>query len=534
MTTLTIKPDMLEMISSPAKAGRKRMIKVDTYKYIKDLHVKERKSIRQISREVGLSRQTIRKILYGSVEDTTTYKRKVEPPAPLRNQFEPIIREWLIGDKTSPSKQRHNSQRIFERLQDEYDFTGGCSTVRGWVRDIKRELNIEQIEASLPLEHDPLGYAQCDWTPALARINGQDMQGELFLLRFSHSKAFFVRFYPHQRQEAFFDAHEHAFVFFGGVPRQILYDNLKTAVKKVLVGRKREEQDAFIKFRAHHGFDSQFCNVAKGNEKGIVEGLARYIKAHAFTPVPEFASIDALNEWLEARCQTLNARPRGKQKISFQEGLEEERAMLLPLSRHSFDCCSRKEAKVNHHSLISFDKNQYSVPVTYVGRILTVKGYITEIRIYDKQTLAATHPRSYESGKQHFILEHYFKLLERKPRAVGQAKPVKQAELPPPFAAYHQKAQRHDPDRGDKLFVAVLLLLKRYPVTILSDAIEQALAQNIVGIELIENYAEELFRQKQEAKQLPPEAMQSTSSPLAIAPPSISRYLQLQEDGVSA
>ncbi len=509
------------------------MIKVDTYKYIKDLHVKERKSIRKICKEVGLSRQTIRKILYGSVEETTTYKRTVEPPAPLRSQFEPIIKEWLVNDQTSPRKQRHNSQRIFERLQEEHEFTGGCSTVRGWVRDIKRVLNMDHIEAFVPLEHDPMGYAQCDWTPAMARLNGLDVHGELFLLRFSNSKAFFVRFYPHQRQEAFFDAHEHAFEFFNGIPGQILYDNLKTAVKKVLVGRKREEQDAFIKFRAHHGFDSQFCNPAKGNEKGIVEGLARYIKAHAFTPVPEFSSIEALNEWLAARCRTLNAKPRGKQKTSFQERFDEERARLLPLSKHSFDCCSRKEAKVNHYSLISFDKNQYSVPVTYPGRILTVKGYISEVRIYDKQTLVATHPRSYESGKQLFILEHYFKLLERKPRAVSQAKPVREARLPAVFAAYHHQAQRQDPGQADKLFVAVLLLLKHHPIAVLGEALEKSLAQNLVSIEVIQNYAEELTRHEKPVKHPVQEPVQASCSS-TVAPPAISRYCQLHEGEVSA
>lgn len=509
------------------------MIKVDTYKYIKDLHVKERKSIRQISREVGLSRQTIRKILFGSVEETTTYKRKAEPPAPLRQQFEPIIKEWLLNDQTSPRKQRHNSQRIFERLQEEHEFTGGSSTVRGWVRDIKRILDLETIDAFIPLEHDPRGYAQCDWTPAMARIGGKEVHGELFLLRLSHSKMFFVRFYPHQRQEAFFDAHEHAFSFFQGVPEQILYDNLKTAVKKVLVGRKREEQDAFLKFRAHHGFDSQFCNPAKGNEKGIVEGLARYIKAHAFTPVPEFVSIEALNEWLAVRCQTLNARPRGKQKISFLERFEEERAKLLPLSKHTFDCCSRKEAKVNHYSLIAFDKNQYSVPVSYPGRILTVKGYIGEVRIYDKQTLVAAHPRSYESGQQVFILEHYFKLLERKPRSVGQAKPVRQAELPASFAAYHQLAQRQDFDHADKLFVAVLLLLKQYPVAVLAESLDKALLQNQVSIELIQNYADEVIRYKEPSKHHEAKPVPS-SFPAPVAPPAINRYLQLHEGGVSA
>lgn len=509
------------------------MIKVDTYKYIKDLHVKERKSIRQISREAGLSRQTIRKILYGSVEETTTYKRKEEPLAPLRSQFEPIIKEWLIKDQSSPRKQRHNSQRVFERLQEEHEFTGGSSTVRGWVRDLRRVLDLENIPAFMPLEHDPLGYAQCDWTPAMARIHGQDVHGELFLLRLSHSKAFFVRFYPHQRQEAFFDAHEHAFSFFTGIPEQILYDNLKTAVKKILVGRKREEQDSFLKFRAHHGFDSQFCTPAKGNEKGIIEGLARYIKAHAFTPVPEFPSIEALNEWLVVRCQTLNARPRGKRKISFQERFEEERARLLPLAKHTFDCCSRKEAKVNHYSLIAFDKNQYSVPVTYPGRILTVKGYIGEIRIYDKEMLVAVHPRCYESAKQVFILEHYFKLLERKPRAVGQAKPVRQADLPTVFAAFHRQAQKQDPDQADKHFVAVLLLLKHYPVAVLAEALERALAQNMVNVELIQTYAEELIRCKKIARLSVQESVQP-SMPASVAPTAISRYRQLQEGGASA
>ena len=510
------------------------MIKVDTYKYIKDLHVRERQSIRQISREVGLSRQTIRKILYGSVEDTTKYKRVVAPPAPLRSQFEPIIKQWLIDDQKNPAKQRLNSQRIFDILEDKYHFAGGCSTVRCWVREIKQTLNLEHIDAFMPLEHDPLGHAQCDWTPVLVRINGRDVHGELFLLRFSHSKEFFVRFYPHQRQEAFFDAHEHAFAFFGGIPRQILYDNLKTAVKKVLVGRKREEQDSFIKFRAHHGFDSQFCNPAKGNEKGIVEGLARYIKAHAFSPVPEFLSIEALNEWLITRCQTLNARPRGKRKISFHDQFAEEKAMLLLLSKHTFDCCSRKEAKVNHYSLLTFDKNHYSVPITYAGRILTVKGYVGEVRIYDKETVVATHPRSYESGKQCFILEHYFKLLERKPRSVGQAKPVRQAALPACFAAYHQQAQRHQPDQADKLFVAVLLLLKHYPVAILSEAVEKALAQHVLSVELIEHYVDERIRSQNLAKPQAPEPTQSASSPPTIQAPAIDRYRQLQEGSVSA
>ncbi|SDF87935.1 IS21 family transposase [Sporolituus thermophilus] len=510
------------------------MIKVDTYKYIKDLHIRERKSIRQISREVGLSRQTIRKILYQSLEDVTTYKRQAPPPAPLRNQFGAIIRQWLLDDQKRPPKQRHNSQRIFERLTEEYDFTGGASTVRKWVREIKKELNLERIEAFLPLDHDPKGYAQCDWTPAVAKINGQDVVGEIFLLRFSYSKAFYIRFYPHQRQEAFFDAHEHAFAFFGGVPSQILYDNLKTAVKRVLVGRQREEQDAFLKFRAHHGFESQFCNVAKGNEKGIVEGLARYVKNHIFTPVPEFTSIEALNEWLEECCRKLNNRPRGKQKISFQDRFAEEKDLLRPLSIHTFDCCSRKEVKVNRFSLITFDKNQYSVPVDYVGRLLTVKGYVHEIRIYDKQTLVACYPRSYDSGQQYFKLEHYLKLLERKPRAVGQAKPVRQANLPAIFTQYHLEVLKKDPQNGNKQFVALLLLLRQYSVDLLATAIEKALETGIVAVDAVQAALEVAVRDKTRAVSENTSAEINVSPTNTVAPVQISRYQELIQGGKSA
>lgn len=375
------------------------MIKVDTYKHIKDLHIKERKSIRRIAQDTGLSRQTIRKILYGSVEEATAYKRKTPPPAPLKDKYMPIIRQWIEENLSAPRKQKYKASRIFERLQEEHAFTGGASTVRGWFREIKQELNIEQLEAVLPLEHDPLGYAQCDWTPVLVNLDGIEVCGELFLLRMSYSKKFFARFYPHQRQEAFFDAHEQAFRYFGGVPQQILYDNLKTAVKKVLVGRAREEQDAFIKFRAHHGFDSQFCNPAKGNEKGGVEGLARYLKWHIFTPVPSFQDVDSLNSWILERCEKLNNRARGKEKISFGDRFEEEKSKLLPLTKHTFDCCARKEAKVNRFSLLTFDRNEYSVPVELIGKTLTVKGYVHEIRIYNNQSLVAKHQRSYQTDQ---------------------------------------------------------------------------------------------------------------------------------------
>ncbi|MCW2279524.1 IS21 family transposase [Heliophilum fasciatum] len=509
---------------------------MDTYKHIKDLHIKERQSIRKIAKISGLSRQTIRKILYGSVEETTRYKRKTPAPSPLKDQYAPILREWLLENQNAPAKQRYTASRLYERLTEEHGFTGGESTVRRWVREIKQELNLERIEAFIPLEHDPVGNAQCDWTPATIRINGEDVNGEVFLLRFSHSRAFYVRFYPHQRQEAFLDAHEHSFAFFGGVPPRILYDNLKTAVKRVLVGRQRDEQDVFIKFRAHHGFDSDFCNPAKGNEKGGVEGLARYVKWHLFTPVPDFPSIDALNAWLEERCRLLNSRPRGKEKVSFMERFETERDALLALSSHTFDCCARKEVKVNRFCLVQFDRNQYSVPVEYTGRVVTVKGYVHEIRIYHQQTLIATHTRCYTHGQQRFEIQHYLKLLERKPRAVSQAKPVRQAKLPEPFANYHAAVRRMEPEQGDRDFVHILLLLRRYPIHRIADALTEAMRQSTLSPHDVERLADELEKTSSmipapKISTAPPTEKRSTPQ---VAPTQLNRYAQLAQGTVSA
>lgn len=366
----------------------------------------------------------------------------------------------------------------------------------------------------------------------MARINGQDINGDLFLMRFSNSKAFYARFYPHQRQEAFFDAHEKTFAFFNGIPQTILYDNLKTAVKRVLVGRKREEQDAFVKFRAHHGFDSDFCNRAKGNEKGGVEALARYVKWHIFTPVPEFPTIEALNSWIEERCCKLNAKPRGRNQQSFWDAFELEQDKLLPLSVHTFDCCTRKEAKVNRFSLVQFDRNQYSVPTDYTGKMVTVKGYVDKIEIYYQKTKLAIHERCYDSGKQKFQLEHYLKLLERKPRAVGQAKPVRQANLPKPFAQYHELVQSIDPEEGDRQFVNVLLLLRRYPVHKLSEALILAVEQNRLNPADVEQLVDTIDKPTTKvATNIKTAVIKPTGQ---VAPTQLQRYTSLVKGGVGA
>ena len=302
----------------------------------------------------------------------------------------------------------------------------------------------------------------------------------------------------------------------------------------MLVGRKREEQDSFIKFRAHHGFDSSFCNVAKGNEKGCIEALARYAKLHIFTPLPDFEDIATLNLWIEQRCHKINAKQRNRKGSSFSNLFEQEQPNLLPLSPHTFDCCSRKEVKVNRFSLIQFNNNQYSVPVGYTGRILTVKGYIHDIKIYDKQTLLAVHSRDYGTGKEHFMLEHYLKLLERKPRSVSQARPVRQAQLPAVFQSYHLEIRRHYPEESDKMFVKVLLLLKIYPVQKIEKALDKALQQKTLSIEILHSYLEETIKAIYPVATADT-ALSETSHPTPmIAPTQLSRYNGLMMGGKSA
>jgi len=288
--------------------------------------------------------------------------------------------------------------------------------------------------------------------------------------------------FPSQREKAFFEGHVSAFKYFGGVTFRYIYDNLKTAVKEGF-GRYAKEQESFRRFRAHYAFESSFCNVRAGHEKGLVENLVGWVRRNIPVPVPEVKNFTELNVLLLKRCQRyLNHTIHGRE-ARVGELLRQEQAKLLPLPKIAFDPAKLVEHEADHYATVAFDGNRYSVPVELAGETLTVKGYAQTVKIYYRGKKVAVHERLYQKGRTSYQLPHYINLLELRPRAVWNAKPVKAANLPDCFSQFAQRAT--DPDRA---MVRLLRLVVDEGLARVVKALEQALAAGSNSVQVVEYY----------------------------------------------
>ena len=334
------------------------MYKVDVYLRVRRAVMVEGKSIREVSREFGLHRDTVRKMLAYSVPPG--YRRQTPPKRPKLEPYTGVIDRILEDDLRRPRKQRHTAKRIFERLQDEYGFDGGYTTVKDYVRENRRQTR----EMFVPLSHAP-GHAQCDFGEALVVIGGVEQKAHCFVIDLPHSDGCFVKAYPAETTEAFLDGHVLAFAFLGGVPQSILYDNTRLAVARILGDGRRQRTRAFTELQSHHLFDDRFGRPGKGNDKGKVEGLVGYARRNFLVPIPSFESFDALNAYLERRClERMDARLRGHTETIGQR-MERDLDALLPLPPVAYDACEKQAGRVSSLSLVRYKTNDYSVPVAY-------------------------------------------------------------------------------------------------------------------------------------------------------------------------
>lgn len=422
--------------------------------YIRKLHFIEGWSIRKISRQLPVSRPTIRKMLQDA--EIPKYKLKKPRPSPVMDKYRPILEQWLRDDESAPSKQRHTATRMYERLRDEYGFSGGSSTVRRMVSQLRQSVP----ECFIPLTATPGEQMQVDFGHAQVVIDGINTNACLFCMRLKYSQVPYVVAFPTERLEAFLEGHVQGLTYLGGVPQQGLYDNAKTQVVKILEGPNREEHEWFSSLRAHYLFDSYFCRPRHGNEKGAVENLVKYVRQHALVPVPSFDSWKEFNAFLLAWCE--------QEKSKNQAEWEEERQALRPLPSKSF-CAARPQAvKVSRYFVVVIDRNRYSVPSNYVGQNLLAKAYVDRVEILDRDQVIATHNRCYDRGHTSLRLEHYLTALERKPHAVTHATVVRQ--LPKPFQQVRERMEQSH-STGYKDFLKVLLLMHEYSLEEVSQAI---------------------------------------------------------------
>ena len=438
----------------------------------------EGRSQREVAREYGLARKTVRKMLEYS--EPPGYQRQKPVRRPKLDPWQGVIDAILEDDKQRRRKQRHTAKRIFDRLRAEHAFTGGYTIVKDYVREQK----LRGQEVFVPLTHAP-GTAQADFGEAVVVIAGVEQKAHFMVFGLPHSDDCFVRAYPGETTEAFLDAHVHAFAYFGGVPTRVLYDNTKLAVARILGNGARLKTQAFSSLQSHYLFAEKFGRPARGNDKGKVEGLVGFARRNFMVPIPGFPSWEAFNEHLFAECRRRRERRLRGHSETIAERFERDRAAFLPLPAKPYEACEKVAARVSSLSLVRYRANDYSVPTEYGHRQVLVRGYVDRVEIACSGQVVATHVRSYERECAVYDPLHYLALLEHKSRALDQAAPLTGWELPACFNQLRRLIEARLLKQAGREYIQVLRLLESFSVDEVTAAVEDALRLRTVSFDAV-------------------------------------------------
>lgn len=437
-------------------------------------------SEREVARQFGISRETVRKMQRYSVPPG--YQRKKPIRRPKLGPWVGVIDQILKDDESQPKKQRHTAKRIWDRLKEEHGFTGGYTIVKDYVREARQR----QQEMFVPLAHPP-GDAQADFGEALAVIGGKQLKAHFLCIDLPHSDDCFVMAFPAEQTESFCEGHNQAFAYFGGVPRNIVYDNTKIAVAEILGDGKRKRTQAFTELQSHYLFEARFGRPAKGNDKGKVEGLVGYARRNFLVPVPHVASWEELNRHLLEQCQRRRERKLRGHTETIAERFERDREQLLPLPPVPYEACEKKTTRVSSLSLVRHRTNDYSVPVAYGHRQVLLKAFVWEVVISCGSEIIARHKRSYDREEMIFDPLHYLPLLERKTNALDQAAPLAGWELPAEFQQLRRLLEARLEKRGRRDYVQVLRLLETFSLEEVQKGVQAALRLGAISFDAVKH-----------------------------------------------
>lgn len=390
--------------------------------YIKDLYENQGLSLREISRRLNISFRTVQKYAQRLDWSKTRHTKASPEQYPILAEYIGYIEDILETDQKLPRKQRHTAKRIYDRLCAEQGFTGSYSSVRRYVSKRKGELHTERNAGYLPLEH-PMGHAQVDFGEFLYHdTEGKDKKGYALTMVFPYSNKGYNLAFPSQNQECLLQGMQQIFEYIGGVPIRIRFDNMSTAVVKVLTGPERELTDGFRRFMLHYRFQADFCNPASGNEKGTVENKVGYCRRNMFVPVPTIRSFEDYNRTLLEWCEQDALREHYVQKRPIRELFAEEQGTLLTLPESDFPVCRYETIIVDKCGFARFETNKYSLLPSLQGKLVQAKIFFDRVIFFYDGRQIAEYNRSYGRDEEIYDWTKYIFTLYRKPRALEQTR----------------------------------------------------------------------------------------------------------------
>jgi transposase len=449
---------------------------------IRRRHLVQKQAISAIARDMGLSRPTVRKHL--ATTEQPKYAR-VQAVSPKLGQFEEQLNTWLAEEATLSRSRRRSAHRLFEGLQ-EIGYTGAYDSVQRFVKRWKSSKHGPKItEAFVPLVFQPGDACQFDWSQEQVELGGVLQTIKVAHFRLAYSRQMFVVAYPREMQEMVLDAHSRAFAFFGGVPARLIYDNLKTVVDAVFVGKERQFNRRFLTLANHYLFEPVACTPASGWEKGQVENQVGNVREWLFSPLARFASFTDLNAWLATRCQELAQRSHPTQsERTIAACFAQEQSLLRPITAR-FDGYVEQMMRVSSTCLVRVDRNRYSVPASAAGQAVSVRTTADQVRVVAHGALIAAHPRTF--GRDLLICDpwHYLPVLEKKPGALRNGAPFVDWDLPTPIQLVRDQILKQH--KGDRAFVELLMLAGEAGLDALTVACELTLETGIISAPIVMN-----------------------------------------------
>jgi transposase len=487
------------------------MLILETIAKIRRAFFVQGKSIKLICRELSVSRKVVRKVIRSEATEFR-YEREAQP-LPKIGPWTDQLDELLLANEGKAARERLTLIRLFEELRGR-GYGGGYDAVRRYAGRWSKERGQSTAAAYVPLTFAPGEAYQFDWSHEIVLLEGVTVTVKAAHVRLCHSRMLFVRVYPRETQEMVFDAHDRAFALFKGTCGRGIYDNMKTAVETIFVGKKRLYNRRFLQMCSHYLVEPVACTPASGWEKGQVENQVGLVRERFFTPRLRFKNLDELNAWLLDQCIAY-AKAHHHPELTHQtiwEVFEAERPKLVRYTGR-FDGFHSVPASVSKTCLVRFDNNKYSVAASAVGRPVEVYAYADRIVIRQEGRIVAEHPRSFSRGDTLYDPWHYVPVLARKPGALRNGAPFKDWVLPAAMERVRRKLA--GVDDGNRQMVDILTAVLADGLPAVEAACAEAIAQGVHSADVVLNI---LARQRdpgRPANILTPAALTLRHAPIA-------------------